>query len=62
LFSYTTPVAVYDYNQNIMRITSEEWSKTTTAHINQFRTEWINSTTRIDYEDQFWFDRHVGSL
>ena len=62
LFSYTTPVAMFDYEQNIMRITSEKWSKTTSNHINEFKTEWINPTTRVDYEDQLWFDRYVGSL
>lgn len=54
LFSYKTPVALFDRELNRYQKTEKYWSRTTSRHINQ----WLNGNTAIE-TDQDFFDNLV---
>ncbi len=55
LFSYKTPVAVYENGKHI--VTEKYWSRTTSRHINQ----WLSGATPTT-KPQEYFDNLVSSV
>jgi hypothetical protein len=60
LFSYTTPVAILNMQQNWTRVTDTKWSKTTSTHINKFKNRF--GIESVDYVSQEWLDHIVIGL
>ncbi len=60
LFSYETPVAVWDRNIGDYFVTEKTWSNTTSKHV----SAWIRSHGRekadVEKKSQEWFDRLVS--
>jgi hypothetical protein len=57
LFSYATPVAVYDKRKHDYFKTAKKWSKTTTRHINK----WLDGVQAQEMPQEF-FDEYLGSV
>lgn len=57
LFSYSTPVAVYDKRNHDYFKTAKYWSKTTTRHINK----WLDGVQAQEKPQEF-FDEYLGSV
>lgn len=55
LFSYRTPVAIFDHNTGRAYKTSHKWSATTTRHINK----WFDQRTDVELKPQEFFDLWV---
>lgn len=56
LFSYTTPVACYDYADSCFYKTEKRWSSTTSRHISKF---YSMTSGVIEIKPQEFFDRLV---
>lgn len=57
LFSYSTPVAVYDKHNHDYFKTAKWWSKTTTRHINK----WLDGVQAHEKPQEF-FDEYLGGV
>jgi len=57
LFSYSTPVAVYDKSKHDYYRTAKYWSKTTTRHINK----WLDGVQAQEKPQEF-FDEYLGGV
>lgn len=57
LFSYATPVAVYDKRNHDYFKTAKKWSKTTTRHINK----WLDGVQAQEMPQEF-FDEYLGGV
>ena len=57
LFSYATPVAVYDKRNHDYYRTAKYWSKTTSRHINK----WLDGV-QAEEKPQEFFDEYLGSV
>ncbi len=55
LFSYRTPVAIFDHNTGVAYKTDCRWSNTTTRHINK----WFGERKNIVLKSQEFFDAWV---
>lgn len=60
LFSYKTPVALYEPRGQHYIVTSKHWSATTTRHINAWIAP-LNTKTAMQ-ESQEWFDGLLDKL
>ena len=57
LFSYATPVAIYELSTYRYFKTAKKWSKTTTRHINK----WLDGVQAQEMPQEF-FDEYLGSV
>jgi len=57
LFSYSTPVALYEKGSYSYYKTAKKWSKTTTRHINK----WLDGVQAQERPQEF-FDEYLGGV
>jgi len=57
LFSYATPVAIYDKHTYRYFRTAKKWSKTTSRHINH----WLDGVQAVEMPQEF-FDNRINMI
>lgn len=58
LYSYNTPVAMFNNLENKYYKTNKKWSKTTSKHINS----WIPKNAVVEEKDQDYFNKFVQEI
>jgi len=61
LFSYKTPVAVFDREHNVYLRTSKKWSNTTTKHIGQWVSH-LSEGVLWSIQPQEYFDSLLSEV